>query len=283
MKFLDFIIERERIRLKKESDQLWPWSEDEIFQTYSFTNVKRKYDKTSIEFIKLYEKFGTHYPPEICLLNCAMFRQFGTIDFVKYVGWQPLWVPDHLRKIAKEQKILGKKLFTGAYMVTTVQLKGEKIDCLIDGVLNPLWENLPILVDIIKTEKTFQAAHTELRKNNGFGGSGFMAKEMLLDSFYCKSVWDNPPLDNETWTGIGPGSRRGVNRYLDLPIQEKTSEELVLNTIIEIYNGVKNDWPFDEKLEIHDVQFQLCEHDKYMRVKNGEGKPRKKYKNLTSI
>jgi hypothetical protein len=31
------------------------------------------------------------------------------------------------------------------------------------------------------------------------------------------------------------------------------------------------------RLELHDIQFQLCEFDKYERVRLGEGRPKSKY------
>ena len=38
-------------------------------------------------------------------------------------------------------------------------------------------------------------------------------------------------------------------------------------------------WPEEwVELELHDIQFQLCEFDKYERVKHREGRPRSLYK-----
>ena len=50
----------------------------------------------------------------------------------------------------------------------------------------------------------------DLRKVTGFGGSGFMAKEVLLDAIKWPSL-ANMVVDGD-WTPPGPGARRGLNR-----------------------------------------------------------------------
>ena len=40
-RFFYYINERHRIYLKREEGHSWPWTDDEILQTYSFCNVFR--------------------------------------------------------------------------------------------------------------------------------------------------------------------------------------------------------------------------------------------------
>ena len=49
-KFYWWINERHRIYLNKEADKEWPWTKDEIMQTYKFTNVFRELDAETIKF-----------------------------------------------------------------------------------------------------------------------------------------------------------------------------------------------------------------------------------------
>ena len=47
----------------------------------------------------------------------------------------------------------------------------------------------------------------------------------------------------------------------------------------ELFAARKTHWSGNYiELELHDIQFQLCEFDKYERVKHGQGRPRSKYK-----
>lgn len=44
---LNFIAERERIRIKKEAGQPWPWTNDPILRDYKFCCVRREDDRVT--------------------------------------------------------------------------------------------------------------------------------------------------------------------------------------------------------------------------------------------
>ena len=49
--------------------------------------------------------------------------------------------------------------------------------------------------------------------------------------------------------------------------------------MLELFAARETHWPKNYvDLELHDIQFQLCEFDKYERVINNEGRPRSKYR-----
>ena len=50
--FFDYCIERENIRLKREKGEIFPWSDDKIFQKGRFLNVFREDDKVSKSIIQ---------------------------------------------------------------------------------------------------------------------------------------------------------------------------------------------------------------------------------------
>ena len=43
-----WVAERERIRVRKESGQPFPWTDDPILATYRFCNVRREDDRVTI-------------------------------------------------------------------------------------------------------------------------------------------------------------------------------------------------------------------------------------------
>lgn len=274
--FYKFIIERETIRLKRLVGGPYPWTKDPILRKFKFTNVKREHDKTSMLLKK--EFYTPHYEGdrEIILLNCAIARYFGTIEFMRTVGWQHRWNPEHIRKVANARMAAGERVFTGAYIITNIGIPGSKIDVVIDEFLADLWKQRKAVVKAAE-ELRWQPCVERLMQVRGFGGTGFMAKETILDSRYTAFWGGGQPTDKNTWTPVGPGSIRGASRTMNL-WPRKVPKEMALDVCQQLFLARKKFWPkkFVE-LELTDIQFQLCEFDKYERVRLGEGRPRSLY------
>ena len=104
-----------------------------------------------------------------------------------------------------------------------------------------------------------------------------MTKEILQDALHTPVFQDC--IDRDTWCPIGPGARRGLARVYGLPVKTRFSDTEGLSNMLDLFDERVDYWPKGlVKLELHDIQFQLCEFDKYERVKLGEGRPRSKYK-----
>jgi len=279
--FYRFMRAREQIRLNREAGLPWPWTDDPILLQYKFTNVKRAHDKTTrLLREEFYERYPKDYIRKTMLYNCALFRYFGTIEFARAVGWQTgHHNPSFVRNMAKSRLKEKKRVFTGAYVITNQGIKAPKQDVVVDIFLAGLWEHADAIVKAADTG-SWRAAIEELQKVQGFGGTGFMAKEVMLDTMFTP-FWPEPPHDLNTWCPAGPGARRGVNRLLgrDLKVSMKTSG--ALGYMLELFELSKGDayWPsYWIELELHDIQFQLCEFDKYERVRLGQGRPRSRYR-----
>ena len=117
-----------------------------------------------------------------------------------------------------------------------------------------------------------------------WGIGSFIAKEIVLD-FVMATGWR--PSDWQTWTPIGPGARRGAMRVLDgkLIHPHGLSEHYALKVCRELYTQRRDQWDawwahhgsLGSELDLTDIQFQLCEFDKYQRVLRGEGRPRSRF------
>jgi len=278
-RFYKFMDKRERIRLRKENDMPWPWTDDPILQTYKFTNVKRAHDRTTKWFWKNVLDPNHNKPKEYLLFNCALFRYFGTVEFSEAIGgWTELWTEhkEIIRDIAKSRLENNQKVFTGAYVITNQGIKAPKQDVVIDEFLTPLWYKLPDLVKIASDTQSWEAVAKRMMKLKGFGGTGFMTKEVLQDALHTTMFVDC--IDRNTWSPIGPGAKRGLNRVLEKPFNSPLKPEKGLQIMLELFAARTDYWPKNfVQLELHDIQFQLCEFDKYERVKNNEGRPRSKY------
>jgi hypothetical protein len=112
----------------------------------------------------------------------------------------------------------------------------------------------------------------------GFGGTGFMVKEVLQDFILCY-----PGLfeDELTWTPVGPGARQGLNRIMGRPTTYEQRDEEWLGEVLATQAVSNEQWarwfPKDAPLSAHDIQFGCCEFSKYRKTLLGEGRPRKTY------
>ena len=220
-------------------------------------------------------------PLNMQLFNCALFRYFGTIEFAKDIGWQKQWGGANqafVKGKAKRRLACKEKVFTGAYVITNQGISEPKQEVVVDRFLTPFYKACPKLTMIARKTSRWQAVAEEMMKLQGFGGSGFMTKEILQDAL--RTPVFQTCIDRNTWCPIGPGARRGLARVYDLPVKTRFSDTDGLSNMLELFDERGDYWPKDMvKLELHDIQFQLCEFDKYERVKLGEGRPRSRYKN----
>lgn len=290
--FFTFMKERELIRLRKEAGQPMPWTKDKILQEYKFTNVRREYDWTSKKLIKEFYSVLWDADPKEILMNAALFRYFGTFEFAEAVGWQSYSSFDFegIKETARLRLLNKERVFTGAYVITNQGISAPKQEVVVDYFLKTLHKRADKLAHLAQETKSWEAVATEMRTINGFGGSGFMTKEILLDTTYTH-FWNNSkkdgfsfPVDWNIWTPIGPGARRGIARIQgveDPKVGPIPKEDVCLSVILYLVEcqNISNYWPKEYGyLSPTDIQFQLCEFDKYKRVSLGQGRPRSRYR-----
>lgn len=274
--FFNFMVARESVRIAKDRGDPWPWSQDEILTTWKFTNVKREHDRTTVWMRKNWTNPNIGRPSGEIIFNCALFRYFGTVEFAEALGWRYNWDPREVSDLASRRMALGERVFTGAYIIPTLGFRGPKADAVAHFILTPLWEARERLARIAEETRSWRATAVALRQLPGFGGSGFMAKETLQDAIHTPVLCE--AIDRDEWCPAGPGARRGLNRLAGRPLNAVIPEQKLVAEMIELLNLSRTYPPRGlPLLELHDVQFQLCEFDKYERVRKGEGRPRSKY------
>lgn len=279
-----FMIERESIRLRRETGRPWPWTQDEILKTYKFTNVFREHDKTSRLLREEFYNPNRQASKQEILMNAALFRYFGTVEFARAVGWQSFYdfAFDHIQSTASDRLRKGERVFTGAYVITNQGIAAPKEDVVVNHFLAPLHAQAHRIVDSVQMTRSWKNAVGLMGAIPGFGGTGFMAKEILLDTTYT-NFWGGDFRDGKTlpvdwweWTPVGPGGLRGAARVLGAA---RVTSARAMGLIEELSDVQADYWPAAwPKLAPHDIQFQLCEFDKYERTKNGEGRPRSRYR-----
>lgn len=270
-----YMAERELIRIRREEGLPFPWTDDVILQTYKFTNVRRSDDRTSRAFAAFYREHYERAGDEELLYNCGVARYFGTVGFQRNVGWMSKHDSRKLSAVASAMQDRGEQVFTGAYMITNSGRSGAK-HVVVATYLRGLWNEARAIVAVGRESRSWEAMYRKLIRLPGFGGTGFMAKEVLQDFLYMSNLTFH---DAETWTPMGPGARRGMNRLQWREVRYRQPEELWIQEVQALHQYLAPWWLrlYSKRLTAHDVQFNLCEFDKYERVRLGEGRPRSRY------
>lgn len=292
--FFDYLKEREEVRLRKEAGLSVcftekKWTDDPILSSYKFTNVRRHHDRTSMKLREMF--YGEHFGDDrrAVLMNCALYRYFGTWEFAEAVGWQDYDSFDFegIKELARERLENRERVFTGAYVVTNQGISAPKQEVVVDIFLQGLHKATPSILVEATTSQSWRKVAGLMKPLMGFGGTGFMTKEVLLDTTYT-GFWANTqenedgtfsyPADWWEWTPIGPGALRGAARVLGDDSAKPVKNDKAFSVIMWLagMQDLMVDFPF--KLSPTDIQFGLCEFDKYERVRLGQGTPRSRYK-----
>ncbi len=256
-----WIKEREAARIRKDGgDVAPPWTDDPIIATYRFCNVRREDDRGTVWIRKnIRERFDGH--PLLWLMLC-IGRQINWPDAADFT-------PAILTKGLNTRKNRGDKVYTGAYMISAPATKGaDKQAYIAETVIGALW----------RRRETFPTLNVSLRKvhewisaSNGWGA--FMAYQAVVDMRFTALLSGAP--DVSSWAAAGPGTLRGLNRLHGRATTYALSQGQALLEMRRIYEIVEAETGV--AMDFSDVPNILCETDKYLRVKLGEGKPRALY------
>lgn len=270
-----YMMEREAIRLRREEGKKFPWTRDKILQKYRFTNVRRVHDRTTRAFATIYNEYS-EAGPAVMLMNAAIFRLHGTIAFAQAMGWSrdTKNLTTRLARAARSVQEGGERVFTSAYVITN---GGEAIPKLqyVDSCLRDLSANAEAIIGAFHRQMSWQQALERLQDVKGFGGSGFMAKEVLQDCLLHPS-WAGAE-DARTWTPLGPGGLRGLNRVYERELNFCGNRAERIMDCIVLHAKITSMLPQFKDLTAHDIQFNLCEFDKYERARTGDGEPKRLY------
>lgn len=269
-----WINEREHIRLSKIDGIKRPWSDNPVMQQTYFCNVNREDDRVT-KWIRgnwIFNNKDYHRSYEFSMIVARIFNLPSTLTELM----QP--IDDHLELwLENAEEVLiqlrsdGKRIWNGAYIISTNGKKMDKISyCLM--ILNNIAKNTILSYNC----DTLKKAHQELIKIEGLGS--FLAAQIVAD---LKNTKDHPLNDAEDWftfSAYGPGSLRGLSWFFD----EKVTARNYEIKIKEAYGILEFELPnrILEFLCFQNLQNCFCEYDKFMRVTNGTGRSKRKYKGM---
>jgi len=277
--FVFYLNEREKIRQMREEGSPGPWTLDPILGRYKFTNIRRSDDRTTRWLKKNWYDPNRDADLEMLVINCALARYFGSIEFCSAVGFQQSWNPEFLLQTANDRLSRGEKVFTGAYIITNAGSTDPKQNVVVCQFLTPLRFRAARVVELCQRNR-WQDVAEFLQQQPGIGP--FMSKEIALDMMLTPLLEN--ATDKLTWSPAGPGAIRGLNRLHDRPLQAPLSQPKAVAEMIDLLGLLTTGGHLRPYMPtpgvdygVTEVQFSLCELDKYLRVKNGEGRPRSGY------
>lgn len=242
--FVWFVKEREAIRVKKESGEPKPWTNDLTLQQYRFCNIRRQDDKVSRwifdNWIQPYE-----FHPLIveAIVVARMINWPDTLAEIGFPDESQDWTEYAGRIRARINR--GEKTWTGAYMITAEHdgtLKEVSVCRTVAAV-----KNLTLINHCYK-------AWMELQRLPRIGS--FMAAQFVADLKRTHVLGRAP--DAWDFCAPGPGSQRGLNYVLNTPNKEWKQSEFNMEV-----NKLQGYMPF--LLDAQNTQNCLCEFAKYVR------------------
>eukprot|EP00755_Sulcionema_specki_P009448 Sspe_Gene.43720::Locus_21353_Transcript_1_1_Confidence_1.000_Length_2658::g.43720::m.43720 len=285
-----YMWEREMVRVRRE--QALPreeWTQDSILRKYHFVNVKREHDATTkalrrvtdakrAEWVAADEE-GKRRLAMQTVLNCAVARRYGSLQFITALfhrhNWLNGWGAEEQRLVLETALTLWRKripCLSDAYdLVMRNSERGAKTErdvAKVYGKLNRIiagvWKRCGKVAAVARITRSWERTCEAIAESKYYGGSGFMAKELCQDLLHT-FVFPHGCIDQNTWTALGPGARRGLRRLR----LDGTDEMDAVAQLRHILQQSETLWQ-GPPLVLHDIQFALCELDKYCRIANGE-------------
>ena len=256
--FFDYCKEREAVRIKRESGEPFPWSEDSIFQKGRFLNVFREDDKVSKSIIQFAEPAKQDLP---LLIQALFFGRWCN----RQVTIDKLTVNELSNPEALKNKLINLEQWENytAYPVED-SYWDEKLYSRIDAATYKFFDKKDEITEIIIDSNqdvitATKSINRQFKMNNDF--PIFMA---LIDIAWFRE--DIIPITTNVPTGIG------AEPYLDR-LQEFLNLTNHQEVGLKMIDLQKEYWP-EAKREFYpiDIEYQSCECRKYFSYVNGTKK-----------
>lgn len=277
-----WIKERSYIHLKKDVYKLpKPWTEDKIFQTVRFTNVRREFDKESLYLItKICLKKNLSIKEK--LANIIFFRIINKRESVQ--GIFPLQFEQrcNIDTYRAYETSLGEDypIFKKVYMISGPM--GQIRNLFPDSsafisVLKYVWHLYQDhkLSFIENSKINAQTTFEHLKKLPGIGS--FLAYQIFVDLTYCSEY----PCSENEFVVAGPGCKEGLKLLFNDRSKMSCEESLFWlrdnwKNLMEYYHidwdpdTIFSDLPtYDRYMNVMSLQNCFCELLKYYRAYNG--------------
>jgi alpha-glutamyl/putrescinyl thymine pyrophosphorylase clade 1 len=268
-----FVSERERIRRRREEGLPKPWTDDSIMQNERFCNVRREHDRVTKYIAEHWREPHADDPHLwVAMVVARLINYPETLDELGYL--QP-WDRDHFKRVLTARMQRGEQVFGSAYVIPNGGSTKAKIGYLADDTIQPMWEARDLIIPKRGTVRTLATINSRLTKFNGIGG--FLSGQIVADLKYVEPLRSAP--DWMTFAVSGPGSQRGLSRIMGRSVETSWTKAAWQSAFRRFEAAIRPELERIGMGDLHaqDLQNFLCETDKYLRTKLGEGKPKRHY------
>lgn len=278
--FWHFINERHQVYLNRKNGLPKPWTADPILRDWKFVNVFRELDPGTIWLRENFLEPHMNCGPQILAFNICWYRMFNWRGTGALLGFQVNWNPTEVTEKLEHARANGEQVFTGAHIIWSPPGWGSKAEFIANVCRElcnlchePEFYRLFCVTDsgagTLGQPGSAEAIYNHLTALYGVGP--FMAYQMILDMMHTPLL--EHAADRYTWAVVGPGAYRGLQRlYPGIRRGEGLAAMLELTEKSRLKRGLHV-----PPLDVHDVEFVLCEVSKYCKVLFGEGRPRSTY------
>lgn len=294
-----------RFILKQEK----PWTKDVILRDYKFTNAYRELDRASqwlVHNVLTDHKLSL----EDLIFRIIIYRFFNqpttfnkkenklaiTLPHYETFDNQALWeqVVTYREKVDNPWHT-AYLMNPGASKPKDWNKKGLfRDDMYVNNVFMQVHKTIPEIVKVLKTAKDPKDITKVLETI--LAVSGFMSHEFYLDFCYCAKYWKQPIMKftQMDYTNVGPGCSTGLRIifpslegkeqikgiYWLHELADETFKRLGIEFKFVHWDNEKREYYVDKtknNLNLHTIEFWLCEYQKYWKMEIGEGKQRSKF------
>jgi hypothetical protein len=278
--------ERESIRIKKERGDPPPWTDDRILRGYRFTNARREDDAVTRRFREdIRQPFADHPHLWWMLAAARMINNPAVIvEMIAAPGAWPIkgdFSPAAMLAVFDAFTMRHGGWERSAYTIPApssqwlpkMRKTNPKSQYIAEIVLGGLWRERAGFAEWFTSGKaTLRGTVERLVPFPGF--ADFMAYQAVVEMRFTRLLRN--AADVGSWAAAGPGTRRGLNRVHGRPVKFSLHQAQALREMREIYRRLREEAP-EIAIDFSDVPNILCETDKWLRTKNGEGTPRNRY------
>jgi hypothetical protein len=268
---LRWITEREQIRIRREAGEPPPWTDDPILRDYRFCNVQREHDRVTRHIARTWR--GPYADCPHLWFGMAVARLINWPAALDEIGYPVPFDRERFRDVLAARMERGEQTFGPAYVIPNGGSKKPKLEFVADDILYRLWRAREHMTPQPGT--TLAAYCSRLIDFHGVGT--FIAGQIIADLKYVEPM--RSARDWMTFAAPGPGSKQGLNRITGRPVGEKWSDAAWQRDFCRFEAAIRPELHRIGLGDLHaqDLQNCLCEVDKYLRMKNGEGKPKRRY------
>jgi RecA-family ATPase len=261
--FADFVGERWAIYHRRKAGQPFPWSDDPIFQRWSFCNMARSLDRVTAWIWDNWQLPHKDDPYQGFAMTVA--RLINRPETLQAIGYPVPWRPDHFVSVMDGLPKSGR--YGSAYVVPALKDDRPKHVSHAERIFTPIYNNWE---QLRPREGGTVAEFVKRMEPYPVMGGGFILAQVVADT---KRVWPlSEAPDAFTFALSGPGSRIGLNYVIGHEGKAKWQEHEWYQQLSELHAIITPIYT-ERGLPIpdfQDTQNQLCEFHKYYSIVVGD-------------